>query len=176
MADLIRISNAIIPSKVAANLTGEEYILTDLPTDIEGYKVKLKDILSHFGVFVTKKVSLTSAQILQLNTTPIELLPAPGVGKMNFLLDAEVRFNLVSTAYTTNLTLQITCGSVIASNASILTSITNRFGNIAKSAVSGAGTQFYTENTAMNVTVGTGNPLAGNGTLDLYITYKILTL
>src|SRR5690349_18262867 len=42
---------------------------------------KLKGNLGIIGVAERKRVSVTSAQVLALNTTPVALVPAPGANK-----------------------------------------------------------------------------------------------
>lgn len=128
---------------------------------------------------ITTKVSISSLELLALNATPKALLPAPGVGKTYEILGILARLNFGTAAYATNVTLQIQftgATAVIANNNTILTSTLTKIGKIALAASSGTGGSQYRENIGIEATVGTGNPTTGDGSLDLYITYKIITL
>jgi hypothetical protein len=127
----------------------------------------------------TTKISLTSSQILNLNSTPITLLAAPGSGKTYEVLGILTRMNFVSAAYATNTTLQVLYSGaalVVATNSNIINATVDKIGKMALAAISAAGSTQYLENTALNLNVGGGNPTTGDGTLDIYITYKIITL
>lgn len=120
----------------------------------------------------TVKISLTKNQILNIYDTPIQLVPAPGVGKFIQPFTITSNFKFVNTEYTINNVLRAYCGNV-TDNA------------IAGFVISGTQNIFQTQ-TASNATINTntalmisqqnGNPGDGDGTLDLYITYKIITL
>jgi hypothetical protein len=128
---------------------------------------------------VTTKISLSSAEILALNATPKLLLPAPGAGKYYEIISATGSLTFATAAYASFLQLQIYfngAGLVIGSNSAILSSTANRIGGIIKSAISGASATQYLENTAIYCNVSGGNPTAGGGSLDLYLSYKIITL
>lgn len=124
-----------------------------------------------------KKTSLTSLQILALNSTPIELLPAPGAGMAYQIEDVYVRYNHVSAAYATNTTLIFRFGSntTFASNSTILTSVANRTSYIVKAAAAGTTLEQIASNTNFLAIVGTGNPTGGDGTIDIYVFYKTFT-
>lgn len=124
---------------------------------------------------VTDKVSVSSAEILALNTTPKVLVSAPGAGKYISILKITSQYNYGSVAYATNLLCQIrdtgsgdihfVSGSIINGTANKI--VTNWSANASK---------LVTENNTVDLNVNGGNPVNGDGTLDIYITYEIVTL
>jgi len=107
------------------------------------------------------KVSLTNTEVLALNGTPLEILPAPGVNKTyNISPKSQVYFNS-NTAYITNTDLQFAWavgGGIAATNGAILlTSATE-----ATQKLIPASEDVLEVNSALDVKVGTGNPGNGN--------------
>jgi len=128
---------------------------------------------------VTRKVSLSSTQILSVNSIPIELLPAPGTGKTYAILEVQLKLNYGTATYAGGTTINIqfaNAGLTILSQATILASTTSRMGIMSRTATSGAIATQYLENTAVYITTAASNPTTGDGTLDVYVTYKIITL
>jgi hypothetical protein len=127
----------------------------------------------------TTKVSVSSAEILALNSSPKQLLAAPGSGKLYEITGILCRMNFGTAAYAANTTLQVLYSGanlVVGTNSNIINATISKTGKMILSAISAAGSTQYLENTALNVNVGGGNPTTGDGTLDIYITYKIITL
>ena len=124
---------------------------------------------------ITTTISLTSSQILNLNTTPVQLLPAIGNSMSYVILDITACIGYVSSPYSTNTNLQIIYEGAnypIASDSYILSSTITKSGNISKlSNPTGNLTQTIS-NSPLLLTVQNGNPLNGNSTLEIYITYK----
>jgi hypothetical protein len=127
----------------------------------------------------TTKVSLTSSQILALNTTAISLLVAPGTGKIYEVLSVKGRINFVTAAYATHTELDIidaTTGNVLFKDASaLLASTSTVIATIPPIINSNVGV-IITTNGAISAKAAAGNPITGGGSVDLYITYKIVTL
>jgi hypothetical protein len=131
------------------------------------------------GVSVIKniKVTLSSAQILALNTTPVELVPAV-TGKLlvpQFLFQ---KYNHVSTAYTTSGLFRIGLGSItfgFSAFGAVITSADNAQGlNNFSYSQSTSGLTY--QNLPIILGATTANPTGGDGTLDLYLTYLEVTL
>lgn len=131
---------------------------------------------------VTQKVTLSSANLLALRATPIQLIAAPGVGKYIRIDAVDFKLNFLTAAYTNtnanfNLYLGTTAGGfkltadldaivIAAASAyllnSALSSLQTAIANVTNKAVF-AGND------------GSAEFLAGAGSLDIYITYEIIT-
>ena len=120
------------------------------------------------------KVSLTASQIKSLGTTPIDAIAAPGAGKYIRVTDCDGWLTWGSVAFDDN---PITLTAVGAGDVQALddysllakTSTTNnRFGVYET-------VDPYVENAKLQVT-GTDSVLTGDSTVDIYISYQIITL
>lgn len=121
--------------------------------------------------------TLTSVEILALLVTPILLIPTPGVGKAIEVISATGRLNYNSIAYTANLTLTIRAvggASNQSSISNILNGVVTKISRGGITATSGAAQT--AENVGLEVTTTSTAPLTGNSTVDLYISYRIITL
>lgn len=126
-------------------------------------------------------VDVTNAQILALNTTPIELIPAQGAGTVIEVLNWVVRIYDVVTPFATNTVLAITNPSGTADLGRdiadvILKSTVDRICAISTRTSPPVGDTQMIENEAVNLTVLTGDPTAGNGKMKVYVTYRVITL
>ncbi len=128
---------------------------------------------------VTSTTSLSSADILALNDTPIEIIPAPGAGKVIQVLSVTGALTFDSAAYATHTELDIidtTSGDVLFEDTGTLLAAT---GDIVAQVEANGNSHValeVTENGSVSATVATGNPATGDGTLKIYATYKIITL
>lgn len=138
-------------------------------------------VLSNTGVLtligsvrvVTQRLSLSSAQVLALNTSPFQLVSAPGAGKFIEVMSVTGRLTYNTSTYATNTTLRIkhsgTTTDFIASNGMILPATSSAFSTF----ILASGPNNTQENTAIQLFASGGDPTAGDSTLDIYITYKI---
>lgn len=127
------------------------------------------------GISVAK-VSISSAEILALNTTPKTLIAAPGAGKVIKVLGVTLALNFGTAAYATNTNLRLAVGtwdpiltatSYLGATQDVLTSYPLPTINSDPSTV---------VNTPLIAYAQTGNPTAGDGTVDVYINYVIITM
>jgi hypothetical protein len=122
--------------------------------------------------------SLSSAQILALNSTPVQLVAAPGSGKIVVPLEVILNYTHVSTNYNGG-SLQIyeSVGAPLRSGNTIInaavSSILDFYDN---GAANGTGIKPYIANTALMLTNASSNPTLGDGTLKVTVLYKIVTL
>jgi hypothetical protein len=123
----------------------------------------------------TLKVSLTSANILALNGTPFTLIAAQGAGTLTSVLKVWYKYNFVTTAYTGGgfINVKTLAGLFITSNLSILDSTEDTIGV----PVTGVSTvsNYGFENSPIVLT-STVNQTLGDSTLDVYLTYEVITL
>lgn len=115
------------------------------------------------------KKSLTSAQILALNTTNIEIVTAPGAGKLILPIRIVYDFTFVSVVYATNVLMGIKTASgsegFVFTLSQSSSTIKTESSNIQ-----------LDENEAISISVQTGDPTGGDGTMVVYLYYQILTL
>ena len=126
----------------------------------------------------TAKLTIASADVLHLNTTPIEIIAAPGVGYAIEVISASMKMVYVSATYATNTSLELITAGATNSQASTViknsASTIRRFAD-ATTLASATATQLV-ENAALNVKVASGDPTAGDSDIKIYVTYRIITL
>jgi hypothetical protein len=133
-----------------------------------------------YGVRLAKG-TLTSGQVLTLNTAPITVIAAPGAGKMINILSVATKITFGTAAYAANTQLSLkyvgaaynacTDASTLVSGASR----TLRWDQVVSTTASATNTQML-ENAGVQITVNTGNPTTGDSSVDYYIYYVITTL
>lgn len=122
------------------------------------------------------KVTLTSAQILALNTTPITLVAAPGAGYYVSVSEVLAYLTFNTTAYTGTNAANITYtnGSGAAATGTLASSFLDSSSSAAVKAVGVAVTPVA--NAPIVISVGTANPAAGDSTITVDIAYRIVKL
>lgn len=140
----------------------------DVPIDVDS-------VIAH------AKVTLTSAQILALDTTPITLVAAPGAGYAIDVLDCVGILNFLASggvAYTgtNDLALYQTNGSGAVLSAAFphATFMNGSASNLYK--VDAVANNVVVANAAVVAFVPTANPAAGNGTITLDVAYRVVKL
>ena len=109
--------------------------------------------------------------------SPITLIAAPGVGKVIQLIGAIYRLTYNSSPYG-SVTCQLafdtsaTTQGLSTFSATIITQTDNGLGNL----VFLSNTDNLIENKALVFRALTSNPTGGNSPIDLYLTYRIVTL
>lgn len=166
-----------------SGLTGRSLSLTDvIPTQVsdgasEVGKNTLQEVKDLVVEVVTKKVSLSSAQILLLNGTPIDVVPAQGTSKFIQPIGVVCKLNWNGVAYATNTDLRFKMGASFSNILNITGFLGNTADTIVRTLFTGSqSASSYTLNQPLQVTVPSGNPTAGDGTLDIYLTYTVISL
>lgn len=129
-----------------------------------------------------KKVSVSSAEILALNTSPKELVAAPGTGKYIMIQKVYFVYNFGTAAYdTTDSFPKIIIGTeddISEGNVSIGVYDSNLGNN--KSWITVGVTENHlfnlSANSAIKIAILNANPTAGDGTLDIHLWYSEVTL
>ena len=125
--------------------------------------------------FKTDVITLSSAQILLLFTTPQVLVPAQGVGKAIIVESVQMKLNYATTPYATNTTIKMvnpTGDQDYFLSSNVLPAVVSSLFTMKQV----NGTAKIVANEPFQLSVNTGNPTAGDSTIDVYVTYKIITL
>ena len=122
-------------------------------------------------------ITIATADVLTLNTTPVEIVPAPGAGYAIQVVAASFGLTFNTTAYATNVTIGIgQASSEPQVELQCLDATVNTIRNInPHSATATTDTQIK-ENHSLIVSTRTGDPTAGDSDLKVYLTYKIIEL
>ena len=124
------------------------------------------------GVSVTEKHAFTAAQIKTLNSSPIDLISKAGAGTYIRLVMIDWKFNWGSTAFSgTRAQVKWGDNSLVLSAPFFFFETEDRFEGDASSSL-----LVRQEDSKIYLTADNDSALTGDSTLDLYITYQIITL
>jgi hypothetical protein len=132
-----------------------------------------------FSVVQSIHKTLTAAQIITLGTVPIEIIPAPGVGKIIQVIASAARLNYNSVTFDTSATLFLGCTSLASPDASYQQTFGSILVQTANFFVAGfpnsSNVLNVKDNDSISARIKT-NGTVGNSTIDIYATYMIITL
>jgi hypothetical protein len=139
-------------------------------------RAQIGDVLRALGggVYSISRV-LTSAEILNSFTTPIELFPAQGVGTTIELISSSGYCTFNTTAYTTNLKMNIGVqAATVEQSTGTIWGMTITGGHLMKHTTTNSvsATQVM-ENRPLQLWTELGNPLAGDSSFTIFATIKI---
>lgn len=129
----------------------------------------------------TTKVSLTALQIQNIGTTNIIAIPTPGAGKFIQVLSAVYFYNFVTTAYNAGFSLALSYAvnnnPLMYDPNHIMTATVNASNYFQPLVVGSTGPLFDVPlvNTPLYISLFGGAVGPGDGTVDIYITYQIIT-
>ncbi len=125
-------------------------------------------------------LSITSAQILALYGTPLDIVATPGAGYYIEAISASCIMTYGSAVYVTNVSLGVWCagaGAPQLQNATALISTASRTTKFyIPVGITGDSTTQLVENTALQIKVSTGNPSVGDGTAIVKVLYRIVAI
>jgi len=127
---------------------------------------------------ITVKTTMSSSDILNMNTTPVIPTMTVPTGYAVQILDVYGRLNYNTTPYATNTTINIVfstaVGQSVWQSANVLGDTANVIRRFTKT--SGSAAEVVIPNDPLVITCIAGNPTAGDSTVDVYITYKLIEL
>lgn len=150
----------------------QEYVNHTISLDVEDEEIK---------TFQSMKATLTSAQLLALHTTSVILVPAPGVGKTIKIISLFESNRAGAIAYVGGQTHYFYIGedadylSLDQANLSSPLTSANNASSIGNPSAGISGFDKFGENLPLKVKTNSQTTL-GNGEVDIYIIYKIVTL
>jgi hypothetical protein len=171
----ININN--LPAKAAAAITTADQVMTftasgDTTQTPFSEAVAQANTLNLINSVKAVKITIPTAQVLTLNTTPVAFGLTVPVGYYAQLLSAQMKATYGGTPYATNLTLEIGFPSVKAIfSENVLGFNANVFFNMD---FDSSGIQVSAADVV--VSVNAGNPTAGNSDIDIYLTYTLIEL
>lgn len=122
------------------------------------------------------KVDLSSADILDLMTTPIQVASAPPAGYALIPQDMVYRFTFGSVQYAGTFSVRLYSASNTSPfydlDSSVIKANSNRSGKATIQTSSSYNA--IAEATALNIAAITNNPTTGDGTLTVWVTYSII--
>jgi hypothetical protein len=128
----------------------------------------------------TASAPISSADVLTLYSSPINIVAAPGAGLALQAVDGVAWVDYNTIPYTTNVGVDIITDTATTAQLRIAvllnttTSTPRNFSQVA-APVNAADTQLI-PNKALNITVPVGNPAAGNSPLNYIVFYRTLTV
>jgi hypothetical protein len=130
--------------------------------------------------WLTGHITVPTASVLTGFASPYAAIAAPGAGLAVEIISAVPAVNTYGgTPYATNTVLQMitdTATTAQCEDSQILLSAGARRGKMVMQATAGTTDTMIIENKAVFIKVKTGNPTAGNSNIDVYFTYRIITL
>lgn len=161
-----------------ASLKGIEYGATGYVTQLHSLTDK-EYVDSVAGIdILTCDVTIATADILTCHTTPVELVAAPGAGKIIRVIGQIVmKYIYGSAAFATNTNAQILHGSssIFTTLGGVINQTSDYYGSFGSPQWIGAATTI--ENKSVNFSTQTGDPTSGTGsTVHIIFKYVIETL
>lgn len=150
--------------------------VSDTSQDPEGSSFKATPRSLGFGEIFTFARELTVAEVLSGNSSPVELIPAPGAGKFIAIIEANCNLVFNGTFYTINQSFSLihpsaTTGQFVGSNT--LGQAASRWTKLSPNSPNSIA---VVENEPINFKVNTGDPGAGDSTITIFGAYYIFNL
>lgn len=122
-------------------------------------------------------LTIPTAEVLTLNSVPVEIVAAPGAGYAVQVINAAFNIDFNSVAYATNTTLEVVTNTATTAQVKCeITSTSNQFGTLSSAVIGNPTETQIIENAALNVSVQTGDPTAGNSDIEIKVLYRIISV
>lgn len=163
-----------------SSLSTDDYLMV-----IQGQqnkKSKISKLTDLYSGPLTLTKTLTSAQILALNTTPVLLVDAPGSGKYISLIQVDYLYTFGGVAYTRNASasMVLSYDAVTASGIALVGALLTQSSDAVTLSANGSSFASIAQSLLLNkgvyLVLNAGSFTAGNGTLKLKILYQIITV
>jgi hypothetical protein len=164
------------PNKLANILPGAGTSFS-VHADTEVFAGSVDSDCMKANVIKFKKVNLTSAQILALSATPVQLIAAPGSGYVITLHKANLRMAPSGTAYANggNTVIQYKTGTVAATNV-IANTVINAAGTTVSNTIRNGIDVAAVANSDLEITNAAAPFITGTGIAQVQLWYSITTL
>ena len=154
------------------------FLIANAQGDIK--QATLEGFRSQFGCDIQcASLVITTANVLQLNTTPLTIVSAQGAGTAIEAISAFVTIDYNSATYATNVGLQLIDSGADEPQLISLTALNASASSRRKLGVdatfAAADTQII-ENVDLLVEVPTGDPTVGDSDIEVYVLYRVITL
>lgn len=133
-----------------------------------GYASAMNGVLSTY-------VSLSSANILDLNSVPIEAIPAPGVGYAIEVISGSVKYTVGGIAYTSGGQIMLLTDTASSGQQQLINSTAFAGSSFFERFTNTIGGKMI-ENKAIMIQCQNADFATGNGTAKVYISYRIITV
>lgn len=172
------ITNAKLSQMVAFTIKGNDTAFASDPLDLT-----VSQVQTMLGISSTQvqeaTLNLSAAQILLLNTVPLQIVAAPAVGFYIEVISATCQFTFVTTPYATNLDIAlVTSGETIpqfVTQNGLNASVSKIFKLVPNTISLSTDTQIR-PGFGLDVYVPTGDPTLGDGTIKINVLYRIVAL
>jgi len=163
-------------------LDGDYYGIVFTPNG-DTNKVVFEDAVaqanSNNGCVCLQEASLTiaSADVLQLNSTPLTIVAAQGAGTAIEVISASVKIAFGSVAYATNTSLVIgSGGNSHYLEIDCLAATVSTMRKFADVEVTSNTATSIVENSGAGISVFSGDPTAGDSDITVYVLYRVITV
>lgn len=177
----IRVNELAVLSPSAIDSTHNVIVFTsDGDTNQVVFEDAVAQANSNNGCVCLQEASLTiaSADVLQLNSTPLTIVASQGAGTAIEVISASVDIDFNTTPYATNTFIQlIVSGATTAQyGAGILNATVATTKKLAEISTTSATTTQLITNSSLQVSTLTGDPTAGDSDITVYVIYRVITL
>ena len=171
---MAKISNTVAYPGIS-DLKGADYlVITDADNNLMTKTVTIDQVQALFGIdTLIAKVTINSAALIPLATTPVTLIPAPGANKVIDIISISQYLDAGSQQFNFGNNLEVKIGATGFGTLSLQSA--NFATDLVSKIETGATTKVIEQNTAVTLTSST-DATQGNGTMYFNIFYRVLNV